>query len=228
MRYQRYQRSKRPVRMFLCKPDNRKWLIVTGGLLAVIITLSVILAVTLSGRASGASGVRDPANLRQAVDSIDGIPLFTAYIPEDSPGRPGVLRTVESITIHETANTSEGADAEAHSDYLSTTSDEVSWHYTVDDHQIYQHLPDNEEAWHSGDREGNHSSIGIELCVNADGNFDQTMENAAKLTAFLLKEYDLTIDNVKQHYDFNGKDCPLIIRQEGRWDEFLGMVQQNL
>ena len=195
----------------MCKPDNRKWLIVTGGLLAVIITLSVILAVTLSGRASGASGVRDPANLRQAVDSIDGIPLFTAYIPEDSPGRPGVLRTVESITIHETANTSEGADAEAHSDYLSTTSDEVSWHYTVDDHQIYQHLPDNEE-----------------LCVNADGNFDQTMENAAKLTAFLLKEYDLTIDDVKQHYDFNGKDCPLIIRQEGRWDEFLGMVQQNL
>lgn len=212
----------------MCKPDNRKWLIVTGGLLAVIITLSVILAVTLSGRASGASGVRDPANLRQAVDSIDGIPLFTAYIPEDSPGRPGVLRTVESITIHETANTSEGADAEAHSDYLSTTSDEVSWHYTVDDHQIYQHLPDNEEAWHSGDREGNHSSIGIELCVNADGNFDQTMENAAKLTAFLLKEYDLTIDDVKLHYDFNGKDCPLIIRQEGRWDEFLGMVQQNL
>ncbi|MFQ9197493.1 MAG: N-acetylmuramoyl-L-alanine amidase family protein [[Clostridium] leptum] len=208
MRYQRYQRSKSPVRMFLCKPDNRKWLIVTGGLLAVIITLSVILAVTLSGRASGASGARDPANLRQAVDSIDGIPLFTAYIPEDSPGRPGVLRTVESITIHETANTSEGADAEAHSDYLSTTSDEVSWHYTVDDHQIYRHLPDNEEAWHSGDREGNHSSIGIELCVNADGNFDQTMENAAKLTAFLLKEYDLTIDDVKQHYDFNGKDCP--------------------
>ena len=212
----------------MCKPDNRKWLIVTGGLLAVIITLSVILAVTLSGRASGASGARDPANLRQAVDSIDGIPLFTAYIPEDSPGRPGVLRTVESITIHETANTSEGADAEAHSDYLSTTSDEVSWHYTVDDHQIYRHLPDNEEAWHSGDREGNHSSIGIELCVNADGNFDQTMENAAKLTAFLLKEYDLTIDDVKQHYDCNGKDCPLIIRQEGRWDEFLGMVQQNL
>lgn len=91
----------------MCKPDNRKWLIATGGLLAVIITLSVILAVTLSGRASGASGARDPANLRQTVDSIDGIPLFTAYIPEDSPGRPGVLRTVESITIHETANTSE-------------------------------------------------------------------------------------------------------------------------
>ena len=109
MRYQRYQRSKSPVRMFLCKPDNRKWLIVTGGLLAVIITLSVILAVTLSGRASGASGVRDPANLRQAVDSIDGIPLFTAYIPEDSPGRPGVCllytSTISSIFLSFLQNT---------------------------------------------------------------------------------------------------------------------------
>ncbi len=224
----RYQRAKSPVKAFLGKPDNRKWLVVTGGLLATIITLSVIFAITLSRGSFGASNVQDPTNPRQMVDSIDGIPLYTVFMPEDSPGRPGVLRTVKSITIHETANTGVGADAEAHSDYLNTTSDEVSWHYTVDDHQIYQHLPDNEEAWHSGDREGNHSSIGIELCVNADGNFDQTMENAAKLTAFLLKEYDLTIDDVKQHYDFNGKDCPLTIRQEDRWDEFLSMVQQNL
>ena len=224
----RYRKAKNPVQAFFLKPDNRKWLIVTGGLLAIIITLSVILVVSLSN--SGAvSGVgQDPAFQREAVTDIDGVPLHTVFIPEEAPGRPGVQRTVTSVTIHETANTNEGAGAQAHSDYLTTTADEVSWHYTVDDHEIYQHLPDNEEAWHSGDREGNHSSIGVELCVNADGNFDKTMENAAKLTAFLLKEYNLTINDVKQHYDFNGKDCPLTIRQEGRWDEFLAMVQQNL
>ncbi|MUU13049.1 MAG: hypothetical protein EP146_18145 [Oscillibacter sp.] len=27
----------------------------------------------------------------------------------------------------------------------------VSWHYTVDDHSIYQHLPDCERAYHAGD-----------------------------------------------------------------------------
>ena len=213
----------------MCKPDNRKWLIVTGGLLAVIITLSVILAVTLSGRASGASGARDPANLRQAVDSIDGIPLFTAYIPEDSPGRPGVLRTVESITIHETANTSEGADAEAHSDYLSTTSDEVSWHYTVDDHEIYHHLPDDEPGYHAGDRMdedgGNMNGIGIEMCVNSDGNYEQTLINTEKLCARLLIEYDLNPSKaLKKHQDFSGKICPSTLINSGRWDEFCSAV----
>ena len=163
---------------------------------------------------------------------IEDIPVMTDFLPEGTRARPGQKREIKYLVIHETDNTGSGANAAAHNSFIHQNANAeegiVSWHYTVDDHQIYQHLPDNEEAWHSGDREGNHSSIGIELCVNADGNFDQTMENAAKLTAFLLKEYDLTIDNVKQHYDFNGKDCPLIIRQEGRWDEFLGMVQQNL
>ena len=161
----------------------------------------------------------------------NGLRIQARYIDAGRKNRPGGVNPCGYITIHETGNAARGADAAAHGSYLNSAAGEaalVSWHYTVDDHQIYQHLPDNEEAWHSGDREGNHSSISIELCVNADGNFDQTMENAAKLTAFLLKEYDLTIDDVKQHYDFNGKDCPLIIRQEGRWDEFLGMVQQNL
>ena len=163
---------------------------------------------------------------------IEDIPVMTDFLPEGTRARPGQKREIRYLVIHETDNTGTGANAAAHNSFIHQNANAeegiVSWHYTVDDHQIYQHLPDNEEAWHSGDREGNHSSIGIELCVNADGNFDQTMENAAKLTAFLLKEYDLTIDDVKQHYDFNGKDCPLIIRQEGRWDEFLGMVQQNL
>ena len=163
---------------------------------------------------------------------IEDIPVMTDFLPEGTRARPGQKREIKYLVIHETDNTGSGANAAAHNSFIHQNANAeegiVSWHYTVDDHQIYQHLPDNEEAWHSGDREGNHSSIGIELCVNADGNFDQTMENAAKLTAFLLKEYDLTIDDVKQHYDFNGKDCPLIIRQEGRWDEFLGMVQQNL
>ena len=163
---------------------------------------------------------------------IEDIPVMTDFLPEGTRARPGQKREIKYLVIHETDNTGSGANAAAHNSFIHQNANAeegiVSWHYTVDDHQIYQHLPDNEEAWHSGDREGNHSSISIELCVNADGNFDQTMENAAKLTAFLLKEYDLTIDDVKQHYDFNGKDCPLIIRQEGRWDEFLGMVQQNL
>ena len=108
----------------------------------------------------------------------------------------------------------------------------TSWHYTVDDKEIYHHIPDDEVAWHAGDREtpdgGNMNGVGIELCVNADGNFDRTLENGAKLTAYLLKAYSLTTDDIKQHNAFTGKDCPQTIRNENRMQEFLNKVRQYM
>ena len=106
---------------------------------------------------------------------IEDIPVMTDFLPEGTRARPGQKREIKYLVIHETDNTGTGANAAAHNSFIHQNANAeegiVSWHYTVDDHQIYQHLPDNEEAWHSGDREGNHSSIGIELCVNADGKF---------------------------------------------------------
>ena len=60
---------------------------------------------------------------------------------------------------------------------------------------------------------GNLNGIGVELCVNADGNFEQTMQNGAQLTAYLLRQYGLGVENVRQHYDFSGKNCPQTIRE---------------
>ena len=51
----------------------------------------------------------------------------------------------------------------------------MSWHYTVDDHAIVQHLPDYETAYHAGDGKdgpGNATSIAVEICVNAGGDFE--------------------------------------------------------
>ncbi|MCI9273703.1 MAG: hypothetical protein HFE39_07085 [Clostridiales bacterium] len=170
---------------------------------------------------------------RTAVDQIGDIPLYTRLIPEDSGGRPGIQRKIQYIVIHETGNPSPGADAQAHSAYLLEGGDgTTSWHYTVDEKQIYQHLPDNEVAWHAGDKTkaggGNLNGIGMELCVNEDGNFEKTFHNAARLTAYLLNAYGLSIDQVKQHNDFNGKNCPQTIREDNRWSEFLEAVQGYL
>lgn len=215
------------------KPDRWEWFLIGAIVLVATIMLCIILAILRQNAETTPEAVPVASTLsiapeKEPVTDIGGIPLHRVFLPEDSLGRPGVLRTVRSVTIHETANTNEGAGAKAHSDYLTTTLDEVSWHYTVDDHVIYQHLPDNEEAWHSGTRQGNHSSIGVELCVNCDGDFEKTLENGAKLTAFLLKEHDLSINDVKQHYDFNQKECPYTLRQEGRWEEFLTLVEEHL
>ena len=94
------------------------------------------------------------------------------------PGRPGIKREVKFIVIHETGNPSEGADAKAHSDYLLNGGEgTTSWHYTVDDHEIYHHIPDSEVSWNAGDRRqepgGNMNGISIELCVNQDGDFEK-------------------------------------------------------
>lgn len=150
--------------------------------------------------------------------------------------RPGDVRQKKWIVIHETGNSSKGADAKNHSTYLKNLAKAnttyVSWHYTVDDHAIYHHIPDNEIAYHASDGRveggGNMASIGIEICVNSDGNFDKARDNAAWLTAKLLKENNLTIGAVKQHHDFapDGKNCPQTIRNKGLWNNFLQAVQK--
>ena len=146
------------------------------------------------------------------------------------PGRdtnPGAY-----ITIHETGNADKGADAAAHGAYLDSDAGErdmVSWHYTVDDHAIVQHLPDYETAYHAGDGKagpGNTTSIGIEICVNAGGDFEAAKANAAALVRLLMEEHGIPLDNVVQHNRWNGKDCPKTIRATaGAWEAFLALCR---
>lgn len=212
--------------MIWIRSEHRKYWIGAG--LLVLVLLAVLISCLSFCH-------REPSVTpeRPYVDQVDGIPLYTQWIPEGSGGRPGIQRTIRYVVIHETGNTSPGADAQAHSAYLMDGGDgSTSWHYTVDDKQIYHHVPDQEVAWHAGDKTkeggGNLNGIGVELCVNEDGDFEKTFQNGAKLTAYLLHSYGLSIDAVKQHNDFNGKNCPQTIRETDRWQEFLNAVQENL
>ena len=138
-----------------------------------------------------------------------------------------------SITIHETANTNSGADAEAHADLQSGgNSRDASWHYSVDDHSAYQSFEDDIQCWHAGDGQGNGNlhSISIEICVNKDGNFQQAVENAASLTSDLLKKYGLHTGNVVQHNKWSGKNCPTYLRNGSKgidWNDFIALVKEG-
>lgn len=160
-----------------------------------------------------------------------GIPIHQGLLRDDSTGRPGYRRIIRYIVIHETANRNFGADAKNHQRFLASGgSGKTSWHYTVDDHEIYHHIPDEEIAWHAGDLikffGGNTGGIGIELSVNNDGDFERTLDNGARLTARLLHAYGLELSAVKQHADFIAKNCPQTIRDNDRWREFLHRVAQ--
>lgn len=160
------------------------------------------------------------------------VPIIEQIIPSTNANRPGGNYTKSYITIHETGNRAAGADAKNHANWLSGGANgEIGYHYTVDDHEIYHHIPDNEKAWHAGDGglgTGNLRSIGIELCVNTDGDFEQTKKNAAWLVTKLMEDNSIPIENVVQHNHWSGKNCPQTIRETGTWEAFLALCQAEL
>lgn len=140
--------------------------------------------------------------------------------------RPGYYMNPKYITVHNTANTSRGADAEMHARYLLNGAGgrSASWHFTVDDHSIYQHLPTNENGWHAGDGQGagNRQSIGIEICENIDGNLEKAIKNAQWLIEKLMKDHGIPKSNVVPHKKWSGKNCPR--RLLSRWDSFIAGI----
>src|SRR5690625_663011 len=99
---------------------------------------------------------------------------------------------INYIVIHETANTNRGADADAHSRLQANgNSRSASWHYTVDDKEAVQSFDDRAQCWHAGSRKYNEQSIGIEICVNSDGDFKKAVDNAVKLTKYLMDKYNI-------------------------------------
>ena len=137
------------------------------------------------------------------------------------------------ITVHESAMTLEGQNAENLAQiqyryaFLQDNAREASWHYQVDAYSIYQSFADDIYGWHAGETYGNRYGIGIEMCVNRDGNYEGTIMNNAKLVASLMLKYNLNFDNVYRHYDHSGKECPSYLIRTGRWIEFVEMTRKE-
>src|SRR6185369_1258590 len=126
------------------------------------------------------------------------ISITQLIIPPGNCGRPLHRRMRPSfITIHSTDNRSRSADALHHALAQNkgirarhNRTRFLTWHFTVDDHSIYQTLPTNETGEHADyEGEGNRSSIGIEMCVNRGNNLGSTIDRTAQLTARLMRQY---------------------------------------
>ena len=164
----------------------------------------------------------------------------------------GIMKkSTEYITVHDTAGAApthtalQFAQGQLQKNTDKRNTEYISWHFTVGTDGIYQSLPLDEVAYHAGDgsREygtiwysstynkadciggGNRNSVGIESCINHGADYNDTMRILAKLVAELLLHYNLSVDRVKQHWHFSGKDCPGVIRHCNRWEEFLDLVR---
>ena len=138
------------------------------------------------------------------------------------------------ITVHMTGNKNAGADAQAHANLQSRGNPgrAASWHLTVDDIEAIQSYPLSKRCFHAGDGRGlgNMSSIAIEICVNSDGDLMKAVQNAAQLTAQIMKQKNIPLSRVVQHYAWSKKNCPTQLRAglPVTWDQFLQMVAAAL
>ena len=139
---------------------------------------------------------------------------------------PNVKITPTSITIHQTGNI--GAPAKNNHNYMKNCNKNgsriASWHFTVDDKEIYQAQSTNYKCYHAGNSTGNATSIGIEICMFNDKERQRKCyENAIALVKILLNYYGWGVDKVKRHKDWSGKHCPAWLI-EGKfgytWDWF--------
>ncbi len=135
----------------------------------------------------------------------------------------------EFIVVHNTAN---DAPAENEIAYMIRNSNQVSFHYAIDDKKIVQGIPEDRNAWHAGDGgngNGNRTGIAIEICYSKSGGerFIEAEKKAVQFIAFKLKEKGWGIDRVKKHQDFSNKNCPHRTLEMG-WERFLNMIKAEM
>jgi len=135
-----------------------------------------------------------------------------------------------------------------------------SAHYIIDlNGDIFHAVPDNEAAWHCGSSavdpasgriytdwarkkygfyandpaitSPNYCTLGIEMCIDSQGNFTpDTLKAAVELAAKLLDENKLSVDDIGTHKLIVGwKDCPLPwVKLPALFDEFKERVKEKM
>ena len=135
-----------------------------------------------------------------------------------------------------------------------------SAHYIIDlNGDIYHAVPDDEAAWHCGSEKPdpksgriytdwarqkygyyaadpvktspNYCTLGIEMCVDQQGNFTpETLQAGVELTVKLLNDKKLSVDDIGTHNLIVGwKDCPLPwVKCPALFEEFKERVKEKM
>lgn len=159
---------------------------------------------------------------------------ITEQLLTNKNARPHIPITSKGLVIHWTANERKGADAQANRSYFNQPTTIASAHYIVDDKQIIRCVPEREMAYHVGAKTykadalaklssyPNNCTIGIEMCVNQDGDFRAMYERTVKLAADILQRYGWSVDNLWRHFDITGKNCPAYFVSDAYAQRYFG------
>lgn len=162
---------------------------------------------------------------------INGLKVNVDIIKSKGIANVRTLRPMKplGLTIHNTGNSGKNSGDENHALYLQNVENAdsayVSWHITVDENSMTQHLPFNECGYHAGDGAngyGNSKTIGIEIAEASNQNYAKCEENAIKVIRYLMKEYGFKIENIQPHRKYSSirKLCPWrILKTEKDWQK---------
>ena len=134
------------------------------------------------------------------------------------------------IVVHNTANTAPAINEVKYLNSSSNTS-YTSFHFAVDEVNVYQAVNMKYNAWHAGENKMNKQSIGVEIAksmISDTAIKDKAINNGAKLVAMLMMEYDIPIEKVITHQAVTGKHCPHDILDRYGYDNFLNLVRSYL
>lgn len=206
---------------------------------AIIMICALLVPSTVTSCSSGPS--RPPAvsfrpqNIPPVHRTTRQMKREVRIVQDYLPARHAARRKARSmrpqfITIHSTANPT--GDAAAHAKALKRSSGRMAvldWHFTVDQYWAIQHIPLNETGRHADKGgPGDMYSIAIEMGEVRSHSPIKVYDKTAKLTACLMKDYNIPLRNVVPHYYWSGKNCPRPLLDNGRpgykWSWFISRV----
>ena len=144
--------------------------------------------------------------------SILGVPVKDFFLTEHNPNGIAMpsKRKLElfGVTVHNTPVISAAKGTTMSEQYTRATYNgnmgTVRVHYYVCPDEIWHNLPDDWQSWHAGqsgkpERNGSHYGNQATISIEVIGNSSKAEQNAAKLVAWLLNKYNMTVDDVYTH-----------------------------
>ena len=186
----------------------------------------------------GIVGAKTWAALQKQSSVNQAVADWVIYNPLKAHITKCIGRSIKYIAIHFTAGSSSIGGRATNVKRTFETSP-ASADFCIDDRDIVQFNPDlkNYYCWAVGDAKKkttggakfsglatNSNTISIEICSSCKSGYltavpnhegwyftQEVLDNAVKLTKFLMQQYGIPIGRVVRHYDITGKLCPAIV-----------------
>ena len=160
--------------------------------------------------------------MTKAITEVNGISITKNLIGINYT--KGIFIKPKYIVVHDIID-ERFATMREYRNYIARDSGaKVSIHYLVGARAVIKILEDDWRGWHVGDgiskEVTNSNSIAVAMFIRDKKDVSRTVQNTLELINALREKYNISIKNVKRHYDVTGKSCPKLLMEDEVWSKF--------